>query len=254
MKNLKGEINYIGEDKLYKNRLKATPNKFEEKNNKNKKKFKDNIIYSDATQFWNILTGLKDNSSKEGYDNENNHGLNNFINSLSRNSNYSTKFDSNIITKLPQPFEPDKIRIAQQKWKLFRHGLEKINGIYLLQTIGSVLKAIHVLGNQLDISLTEKIKLYQMLDENENIIDFLTQQPKEFEDEEEEDDNLMPDEHPERNFALYELQEDLNNIKQLLKSNEIKDEVKKKLKKLYNLYFQQKNILIENETKLGKEK
>jgi hypothetical protein len=162
--------------------------------------------------------------------------------------------DSNIITKLPQPFEPDKIRIAQQKWKLFRHGLEKINGIYLLQTIGSVLKAIHVLGNQLDISLTEKIKLYQMLDENENIIDFLTQQPKEFEDEEEEDDNLMPDEHPERNFALYELQEDLNNIKKLLQSKEIKDEVKKKLKKLYNLYFQQKNILIENETKLGKEK
>ena len=254
MKNLKGEVNYIGEDKLYQNRLKAAPNKFEEKDNKNKQKLKDNIIYSDASQFWNILTGLKNNSSKEGYDNENSHGLNNYINSLSRSSNYSTKYDSNIITKLPQPFEPDKIRIAQQKWKLFRHGLEKINGIYLLQTIGSVLKAIHVLGNQLDISLTEKIKLYQMLDENENIIDFLTQQPKEFEDEEEEDDNLMPDEHPERNFALYELQEDLNNIKKLLKSNEIKDEVKKKLKKLYNLYFQQKNILIENETKLGKEK
>ena len=254
MKNLKGEINYIGEEKLYKNKLKAMPNKFEEKDNKNNQKLKDNIIYSDATQFWNNLTGLKGNSSKEGYDNENNHGLNNYINSLSRSSNYYTKLDSNILQKLPQPFEPDKIRIAQQKWKLFRHGLEKINGIYLLQTIGSVLKAIHVLGNQLDISLTEKIKLYQMLDENENIIDFLTQQPKEFEDEEEEDDNLMPDEHPERNFALYELQEDLNNIKQLLKSNEIKDEVKKKLKKLYNLYFQQKNILIENETKLGKEK
>ena len=166
--------------------------------------------------------------------------------------------------------DPTKYKEAQEKWKSFRQGLEKINGVYLLQTIGSIIKAMKVLENDIDgkstLSLSEKVKLYKMLEENEAIVDFLSQnnetsssttnQESEIEKENVEDDLednvLIPDEHPEQFTSLEELEEKLGDIKKLLQNEKMKKEDKYKIEQLYNLYLQQKNILIENETKAAK--
>ena len=152
-----------------------------------------------------------------------------------------------------------KLKLTKEQWTYFRKGLEKIKGVHLLQTIGSVRKAMNILSkkeNRDKISLIEKIKLYKILDENENIIDFLSksqQKSEETEEEEEEKEEfenvLLPDEHPEKITSLSNLQNVLENLKDLLENKKLKEDDRKKLEQLRNLYLQQKNILIENETK-----
>ena len=109
-------------------------------------------------------------------------------------------------------------------------------------------------------SLAEQVKLYKMIEENEVIVNFLSQNldsPDEnnnqvdIGEEEEEDNILIQDEHPEHFTSLEELQQKLEDMKKLLEKK-LKDEDRKKIEQLYNLYLQQKNILIENETKNAK--
>ena len=138
-----------------------------------------------------------------------------------------------------------------------------------MQTIGSIIKAMKILEGDIDgtstIPLNEQVKLYKMLEENEAIVDFLSQEPDTSnnnesetveiscgEEEEEEDNILIPDEHPEQFTSLEELQEKLEDVKKLLENQNLKPEDRKKVEQLYNLYLQQKNILIENETKTAK--
>ena len=144
------------------------------------------------------------------------------------------------------------LKLVKEKWTYFRKGLEKIKGVHLLQTIGSVRKALHILSKKENISLIEKIKLYKILDENEKIIDFLSksqQKSEEKEEEEEFETVLLPNEHPERITSLSNLQNVLDNLKDLLENKKLKEDDRKKLEQLRDLYLQQKNILIENETK-----
>ena len=166
-----------------------------------------------------------------------------------------------------EPIDPEKYKKAQEKWKKFREEIEKKSGIYILQTMGSILKAMRILGKDDEesskISLAEKVKLYKLIEENETIVDFITQNmvsskdnkdqdQQDIDDEEEEEENiLIPDEHPEQFTSLDELQQKLEDMKKLLEKK-LKDEDRKKIEQLYNLYLQQKNILIENETKIAK--
>ena len=112
------------------------------------------------------------------------------------------------------------------------------------------------------IPLSEKIKLYKMIEENEAIVEFLSQEPSistnkdgetiQIDVGEEEDNILIPDEHPEQFTCLNDLQEKLDDLKKLLEKKNLKEDDRKKVEQLYNLYLQQKNILIENETKSAK--
>ena len=61
-----------------------------------------------------------------------------------------------------------------------------------------------------------------------------------------DEDILIPDEHPEENTTLEELDEQLESLKKLLEDENIKEEERKKLLKLQKLYTQQKNILLDN--------
>ena len=168
--------------------------------------------------------------------------------------------------------DPEKIRKAQKKWKDLSEKLIKDQGIYIIQTIGSILKAVHILEKcetdekfEETVSLGEKIHLYKLLTENEKIIDFLSTAPKHNEEKEEDkkedkeeeelenDDILIPDSHPEKITDLSELTSKIESIEKLLKEENIQKEKKLKLEKLLDLYLQQKNILIENETKAAQE-
>ena len=64
---------------------------------------------------------------------------------------------------------------------------------------------------------------------------------------------LIPSEHPEEITNLIELESKIKDIDNLLNKKGLKDEDKKKLEKLKNLYLQQKNILIENRTEKAKD-
>ena len=101
--------------------------------------------------------------------------------------------------------------------------------------------------------VSEKIKLLKLLEENEIIIDFLSNKNKKEEiissDEEDDDDILIPDEHPEKIISLSQIEQNIKDIEKLLENKKLKEEQKIKLEKLKNLYIQQKNIIIENETK-----
>ena len=55
-----------------------------------------------------------------------------------------------------------------------------MSGVLLLQTIGCIFKAIRVLRDVFDkkktISLDERIKLFKLLEENEEIVEFLSKE------------------------------------------------------------------------------
>ena len=238
-------------------------------------------LYSDGLKFFNDLGGFDDNDDDDffGYNQNkynnpfsnfgfggynygnygyggyggygyNNYGYNNGYNYY--NNNYPQKKEE----KNKYVYDPVKYKAAQENWKDFSEGIRKINGVYLLQTMGTVIKALRAIDEDDSgvkrISLAERIKLYKLLEENETIINFLTQErpqhEKEEQEPEEEEDTLVPDEHPEEFTSLEELEQKIAQIKAHLDKKNIKPDDRKKLEKLYNLYLQQKNILIENET------
>ena len=147
--------------------------------------------------------------------------------------------------------DKERLKLSQEKWKHFRKGVEKLNGVYLLQTIGSIIKAKLIIEKKIDCSIEEKNKLFKLMEENEKIINFLSKFAPVY--EEEYENVLIPNDHPEEITSLANLQNVLDNIKELLNKN-LKKEDRIKLEKLRDLYLQQKNILIENETKKVKEK
>ena len=183
------------------------------------------------------------------------------VNAVEKISGGST--DSSVI----ESFTGEKKRMRatksadpQENWRLFGSKIRRLSGVLLLQTIGCVLKGIRVLNDEIDgrkiISLEERIKLFQLLDENEQIVDFLSQEPTTEEQKKEEtkeeveveEDLLIPSEHPEDITSLPELETKMAQINKLLENKNLKSEEKKKLEQLKNLYLQQKNILIENKT------
>ena len=157
-------------------------------------------------------------------------------------------------------YDPIKTKQAQKNWKKFSAQLKKINGVYLLQTIGAIIKTMRILEQNAKgknyLFVSEKIKLLKFLEENENIIDFLSKKNKKEENnnEDNDDDILIPDEHPENITNISQLDQNIKDIEKLLENKKLNEEQRKKLEKLKNLYFQQKNIIIENETnKIKKE-
>jgi len=155
-----------------------------------------------------------------------------------------------------------------EKWKSFGNKMKLLSGTLLLQTIGAILKAIRIINDEIEgkkiISLEERLTLFQLLDENEKIVDFLSRDKEEEKEENKEqnekddkdnkdEDLLIPSEHPEEITNLKELETKMEEIDKLLNKKDLKEEDKKKLEKLKNLYLQQKNILIENQTEKAKE-
>ena len=157
----------------------------------------------------------------------------------------------------------------EEKWHIFSRKIKLLSGNFLLQTIRAVLKAIKAINDEIDgkkiLSLEERAELFQVLDENENIVDFLNQDTEGANDQEEgekkeeeddmiepEEDLMIPSEHPEKITNLKELETKMEDINKLLAKKDLKDEDRKKLEKLKSLYLQQKNILIENKTEIAK--
>jgi len=148
-----------------------------------------------------------------------------------------------------------KEKDPEKKWKDFRLGVEKKYGVYFWQTLGNVIRATHILADDVKIAPKEQKKWYKVMEDNEKIVDFLSQGVPENDAIVNVNLNdLSPDEHPEKTTTLSKLLNTLDNIKELLNNQDLNlnEENRKKLEQLYDLYFQQKNILIENKSKAGK--
>lgn len=112
------------------------------------------------------------------------------------------------------------------------------------------------------ILLWEKVKLYQIIEKNEAIVDFLSQETLTSINEdgetvqidvgEEEDDNiLIPDEHPKQFTSLDELQEKLDNLKKILENKKLKEDDQKKLSN-YIIYIYKKKYINRKRNKISK--
>ena len=241
----------------------------------------NNIIYSDAIQLFNDfdvnnINKIYDLDNLEKYYPNNEEELNNNLRAKGykyaplnydirniNNNNYY--YVSNNLTParkyIKNEYDPVKTRLAQNNWKKFNTQLKKVNGLYLLQTIGAIIKTMHILEQNAKgknyLFVSEKIKLLKLLEDNEIIIDFLTKKNIKEENNissEEEEDILIPDEHPEKITNISQLEQNINDIEKLLENKKLSEDQRKKLEQLKSLYLQQKNIIIENETnKIKKE-
>ena len=67
----------------------------------------------------------------------------------------------------------------QMNWRIFGNKIRRLSGVLLFQTIRSVLRAMRLLNDEIEgkkaISLEERIKLFKLLDENDEIVNFLSQ-------------------------------------------------------------------------------
>ena len=150
--------------------------------------------------------------------------------------------------------DPDKYKSALERWKCFRKKIGKVNGIFLLQTIGSIIRAQLICqGRIAPNSQEEQIKLIYLLEENKEIIDFLSRE-KDHEDKEKKEitqlrnSTLIPKVNPEEIYSLDVIEKFLKELKNLLKGENLKEIERLKLEQLIELFMKQKNILIENET------
>ena len=177
-----------------------------------------------------------------------------------------------------------KLKIAQENWKFFVDGVCSMKTVYIIQTIGTIIKAIHAYNND-NIPIKEKLRLYHLLEKNEKIVEFLSNEqknnsqksqiaekglgnnkeknPNNLKETIEEDeykyndyqneDFLLPDKYPEKITSLEELDLNMKNLSKILNNRSINLETKEKAKKLQDLYFIQRNIIIENKTKDAKD-
>ena len=161
----------------------------EKKIDKNSKKIEENediqnsektVVYSDASQFWNNINKLDNSANPENIGKEEDgHGIHRFrknkgfmgnvMNFFGLSSNDDEKKekekskkerDKKINDDMKKEEEKIKVLVAQNNWHYLRKALEKINGIYLLQTIGTIVKAKNILEQKSDMPINKKIQLY----------------------------------------------------------------------------------------------
>ena len=260
IKKLDDEITILNDENFYKKIINEN-----QKQNENIQISGKTIVHSEASQFWNNLNKLDNSINIEAFDEDYNHGVRKFKSGkgfISIITNFfgfdsKDKEEEKIKKKqnddIKKAQKRKKLLKIQKKWKYFRKALDKINGIFLLQTLGTIVKAKKILEKQIDLSLYQKIKLYKSIEEKEKIIELI--QGNIIHEKEDKDfyDLLIPDEHPENITNLPKLEQDLNELRQLLQDKNLKKDERDKIDKLYNLYLQQKNILIENLTEKCKE-
>ena len=132
-------------------------------------------LYSDGLKFFNDLGGFDDDDddffgfSQNKYNNPfsnfgyggynygnygyggygyNNYGYNNY------GYNYGYNYNNNYYPQKKEEknkyvYDPVKYKAAQENWKEFSEGIRNINGVYLLQTMGTVIKALRAIEEEM---------------------------------------------------------------------------------------------------------
>ena len=98
--------------------------------------------------------------------------------------------------RISEEEKKQKFLKAQSLWKNFSERYSKEEGIFILQSIGAVIKALHLVkdeysGYSSDIPLEEKLSLLEILKSNRNIILMLSKAKKEAQRRKEEEKEIM---------------------------------------------------------------
>ena len=132
----------------------------------------------------------------------------------------------------------------------------------LLLIIGSIIKAKKIIENKIEVSFEKKQTLYQIMEKNENLLFFITKKNKKevvkdkIKEKIKQENNLtkliysnvdIPDLNIEK-ANIFDLQKLINNCKRLLTNKDIDKESKDIIKNLLQLFIQQKNILMEEDS------
>ena len=98
--------------------------------------------------------------------------------------------------KISEEEKRKKMLKAQSLWKSFSERYSKEEGIFILQTIGAVIRALHLVkdeysGYSSDLSIEEKLSLLEILKSNRNIILMLNKAKNEAIRRKEEEKNII---------------------------------------------------------------
>ncbi|MGL4948626.1 MAG: C2 family cysteine protease, partial [Mycoplasma sp.] len=163
--------------------------------------------------------------------------------------------------------DPKEVKRTVTNWRSLSEKITVNQGINIIQTIGAVIKAIFSLQKSEDnfydksISLKEKIKLYQLLENNQRIVDFLSQPRPQWEipseeeiisEEEEEEEELIDENIDPKDWDLDEINQKIKTIQNAL-NGEISSKKEQSLKKMLEIFKKQKNARIEYESNKLKE-
>ena len=143
-----------------------------------------------------------------------------------------------------------------KKWQWLGKRLRLHIGVNLLQTMKSIINAMKAITKE-GISLDEKIKYYNILNDknNERIINFISQKDDEDEkNDEDEEVDLIPAKNPEQFNSLENLETTIDNLKKEIPKESQNKKSEITYKRIIHFLIQEKNILIENITNTNKEK
>ena len=161
------------------------------------------------------------------------------------------------ITHQTVPCRPLPKKIAVQQEELLEQ--EQIQPQYECQE-QEIMQAQYEVQQQEEINeeMPEKVEIPQTQEINTQNLDthnVITAENAEAakDDDDNDEDILIPDAHPEETTSLEELDEQLDSLKKLLENERLKEEERKKLEQLLKLYNHQKNILLSNTEKKEKE-
>ena len=146
-----------------------------------------------------------------------------------------------------QQYEPQQVEEQQEQYK----AQQEMEGQQQVEEQGQydVQQKVEEQPNEEQMQYEEQIPTEIKEEKQEEInteVKEEQQNAEEVNEDGDDEDILIPDEHPEENTTLEELDEQLESLKKLLEDENIKEEERKKLLKLQKLYTQQKNILLDN--------
>ena len=147
--------------------------------------------------------------------------------------------------------DPEADKRAKENWNKVLDKVRETQGLHILQTIAACIKAIKALQKdeeQGNLSLNEKIRLYQILEENERIVDFLSQgaqDPEEVDEDEEPEEEIQGLDEIDY-LDMDQLNQRMAAIEELKKTHKNKENLRK-LEIIYNACVDRKNLLIKAE-------
>jgi hypothetical protein len=230
------------------------------KNNAGNDKLKANkIIYTtnNMDDLSNYFFNIRNNNNYYGYGNNygygygNNYGYNGYSNSYvfdlgGYGNNYygysiynPYQQQQKIQEETPEIIK-EKTKEAQKNWIYLYKKYVKDSGIFVLRTVGGVIKALTFLKNEEEgknsgVSMNEKVRMYEILTENKHIINMLANAHKEALRRKEEQRQLEEDKEKLEELRREEERRQIEEKKRL-------EEEKKRIEEAERIAEEQKKI------------
>ncbi|MCQ2819532.1 MAG: C2 family cysteine protease, partial [archaeon] len=169
---------------------------------------------------------------------------------------------SKSLSKTKGKGDPKADKRAQTNWKKFVEDMQNKKGLKILQNIGAVINAIGILSQEEKtkekLPLAEKIRLLELLEENQNVIDFLYKGKKDTASKKKAEEVVIEDEDADitgltdlNKLSIDEIAARINRMDELIREAKTEKEAKK-LNKIKDKYVKRKNKILKEEEEKAK--